>query len=105
MHCAIVGSFRLLNTEGESPGKIQFMFSLCLYVEFMKLKEICILQNDFRKRIHLNRMHVFSDKEHLGQRGLVHLQGERDTAQGGFPLTHRFYVGYARVFHWLYVRN
>ena len=47
----------------------------------------------------------FSDKEHLGQRGLAHFQGERDTAQGGFPLTHRFYVGYARVFQWLYVRN
>ena len=44
---------RLLNTERESPGKIQF--SLCLYLEFKKFKEIFIFQNDLKKTYSLKQ--------------------------------------------------
>ena len=29
----------------------------------------------------------------------------RDYIKGGFPLSRKFYVGYARVFHWLYLNK
>ena len=29
----------------------------------------------------------------------------RDYTKGGFPLLRKFYVGYARVFHWLYLNK